>query len=57
MVDFIDDDMKQIIITPKRDEIVQVCITDDQRYNERNVFLCPLGSIYEIIKVNINLKY
>lgn len=49
--------MKQIIITPKRDEIVQVCITDDQRFNERNVFLCPLGSIYEIIKVNINLKY
>lgn len=49
--------MKQIIITPVHDDLVQVVLTDDTRRNEKNVFLCPLGSIYEIVKVNINLKY
>lgn len=51
-------EMKQIILTPLKDEMkVMVCITDDMRKNERNVFFCPLACIASIIQTNINVKY
>lgn len=48
--------MKQIIISPEKDDVVMVCIMDSYRKGDKNVFFCPLGSIYDIIKVNINSK-
>lgn len=49
--------MKQIIISPEKDDVVQVCIMDPVRGGDKNIFFCPLGSIYDIIKVNINSKF
>ena len=50
--------MKQIIISPTKDESkVQMCICDDMRKNEKNVFYCPLSCVSSIVQTNINVKY
>lgn len=49
--------MKQIIISPEKDDLLMVCIMDTFRKGDKNVFYCSLESISDIIKSNINLKY
>lgn len=50
--------MKQIVITPLNNSIdkVNMCLLDDSRRGEKNLFVVPIEFINELVKCNIYRK-
>lgn len=50
--------MKQIVITPLNNSVdkVNMCLMDDMRKGEKNLFVVPLEFLSELVKCNIHRK-